>query len=244
MKKMFKKNIAILVLLLLITNLLTGCLYPQERRSENQVPYLDQLQSVQSAVDQYQEASGGLLPIKDRDMDTPIYQKYPIDFNKLMHARFLQDAPGNAFESGGVFLYVLVNVETEPTVKLIDLRVAEQLREVNLRINIYRNQHRFSPVKEMLSNTAFRLDHEKLNYDTAPYIVSPFTGNNLPVIIDTSGNAIVDYSMDIYEYLQSNDHQFETGDDVRDILVEHSVFVPAFSVPYTIDENNEPIFLN
>lgn len=243
MKKMFNKNIKLVALLILITILLTGCLYPQERRAENQVPYLDQLQSVQSAVNQFQEATGGLLPIKDRDMDTPIYQKYPIDFNRLM-PRFMQDAPGNAFESGGVFLYVLVNVETEPTVKLIDLRVAEQLREVNLRINMYRNQNRFTPVSEPLSNTAFRLDHEKLNYDTAPHIVSPFTGNNLPIIVDTSGNAIVDYSMDLYEYLQTKEHTYEQGDDIRDILVEHSVFVPAFSVPYTIDENNEPIFLN
>ena len=32
-------------------------------------------------------------------MNTPIYQKYPIDFQKIS-PRYIQEAPGNAYESG------------------------------------------------------------------------------------------------------------------------------------------------
>lgn len=219
---------------------LTGCMYPQDRLSQNQVPYLDQLEAVQSAVNQYQEARDGLLPIKDREMDTPIYQKYPIDFNKLA-PRFLQDPPGTAYESGGVYLYVLVDVEENPTVKLIDLRIAEQIRELNMRLNMYKSSNGFAPIKEVINNHAFRVDWQKLGFSEDPYVESPFTAKNLPLILNEQGEVQVDYSIDLYEFLQKHDHHFEEGEDIRDILVENSVFVPAFSTSYTIDENKEPI---
>src|SRR5690606_11553457 len=101
---------------ILASVLLSGCLYPQEKKVENQIPYEDQIKSVQTAVDQYKETTNGLLPIKTRDYETPIYIKYPIDFSKLA-PRFIATPPGNAYESGGVFQYVLIDVETNPTVK-------------------------------------------------------------------------------------------------------------------------------
>ncbi|WP_078380169.1 hypothetical protein [Sutcliffiella halmapala] len=220
--------------------LLTGCLYPQDRLQHNQVPYLDQLEAVQSSVNQFQEANGGLLPIKDRDMETPIYQKYPIDFNKLS-PRYLQDPPGTAYESGGVYLYVLVDVEENPTVKLIDLRIAEQIRDLNMRISVYKSSNGFAPVKEVINAHAFRVDWEKLGYSEEPYVESPYSDKNLPLILNDKAELQVDYSADLYEFLQKHEHKFKEGEDIRDILVENSVFVPAFSSPYTLDENNEPI---
>ena len=62
--------------------MLSGCLYPQEKLAENQIPYEDQIQSVQTAVDKFQKDNGGILPIKTRDQSTPIYEKYPIDYKK------------------------------------------------------------------------------------------------------------------------------------------------------------------
>ncbi len=109
--------------------------------SQNQVPYKDQVASVQTAVDQFKQESGGLLPIKTKDMDTPIYQKYPIDFTKIV-PRYMQDAPGNSYESGGIFAYVLVDAETKPTVKLLDLRMADTIQDVNVHLNIYRQNHK------------------------------------------------------------------------------------------------------
>lgn len=221
--------------------LLTGCLYPQDRLTQNQVPYQDQLAAVQSAVNQYREESGGLLPIKDRDMETPIYQKYPIDFNKLS-PKYMQEPPGTAYENGGVYLYVLVDVEENPTVKLIDLRISEQIRDLNVRISIYKSSNGgYAPVKEVISDSAFRVDWDKLGFSEEPHAESPYSGKNLPFILDENGEIKVDYSIDLYEFLQKHDHHFKEGEDIREILVDNSVFVPAFSQPYTLDENKEPV---
>lgn len=120
-------------LLIILSVILSGCLYPQDKLAENQVPYEDQVKSVQSAVDRFQKDNGGILPIKTRDASTPIYQKYPIDFQKLV-PKYMAEPPGNSFENGGIFQYVLVDVETKPTVKIFDLRIAETIRDVMIRI--------------------------------------------------------------------------------------------------------------
>lgn len=208
---------------------------------KNQVPYPAQIESVQSAVDQFQKDNNGILPIKTREADTPIYRKYPIDFNRLI-PRYLQDAPGTAFESGGVYQYVLVDVENQPKVKLIDLRVVDVIRELNLRINFYRQENKFPPFKGTLATNRFTIDYDKLGYEEPPYVVSPYSGNNLPLMIDGEGTIFIDYSIDLYKLLQETPHQYKFGDDIRELLVNNSVFVPAYSVPYTV-ENNEPVFL-
>jgi len=231
------------ILILLTFPLLTGCLYPQDRLKQNQIPYDQDIASVQSSVDQFREANGGLLPIKDRDMSTPIYQKYPIDFNKLS-PRYMQEPPGSAFESGGVYVYVLVDVESNPTVKLLDLKLTEEIRDLQLRLDVYRQNNGYPPFKEVIGKNLFTLDYEKLGVKEEPYAISPFTGNNLPLIMDNQAEIYVDYRMDLYEALEKFEHTYKTGDDIRDLLVANSMFVPVHSVPYTIDPTkNEPIFL-
>ncbi|MBP1942132.1 hypothetical protein J2Z26_001875 [Bacillus luteolus] len=184
------------------------------------------------------------MPIKTRDMNTPIYQKYPIDFNKLI-PKYTQDAPGTSFENGGVYLYVLVDVETEPKVKLIDLKITETIRELHFRLDNYRRINGYPPFKEVLATNVFSLDYEKLGYKEEPYVVSPFTGNNLTFVINQDIDIFVDYRPDLYLALQKEDHSYQEGDDIRDLLVENSMFVPAHSLPYTIDtEKKEPIFLD
>ncbi len=127
--------------------MLVGCMYPRENMKRNEVPYEDQLQMVQKAVDTYKEQNNGLLPIKTRDMNTPLYQKYPIDFQKIA-PRYIPEAPGNAYESGGVYQYVLVDVETNPMVKLIDVRMAEKIRDITLKLRMYRDEHQYPPYKK------------------------------------------------------------------------------------------------
>lgn len=46
------------VILLISTIFLSGCLYPDERLLQNMIPYDEQLQSVQNAVNQYKEVNG------------------------------------------------------------------------------------------------------------------------------------------------------------------------------------------
>ena len=70
-------------LLAMTVVLLAGCMYPEEQKIANQIPDVDQLAAVQRAVDEFRTETG-VLPIKTRDMDTDIYIKYLIDFEKLI----------------------------------------------------------------------------------------------------------------------------------------------------------------
>ncbi|WP_096434858.1 hypothetical protein [Alteribacter populi] len=221
---------------------LSGCLFPEESRTENQVPYDDQLQSVQTAVNQFREDSG-VLPIKTRDEETPIFQKYPVEFRSLV-PQYLQQAPGNSFENGGIFQYVLTNVEDEPEVKLIDLRSANGLQELSRRINQYRSQNNFAPVGELLGSNLLKLDYEALNFDEEPTVASPFhPTHELPVLLTTSGELVVDYRIDIQHFIDEYGMEnYSEGEDLRWLLVDHSPFVPVHSKPITV-KNGEVVFM-
>ncbi|MCA1063193.1 hypothetical protein QTG56_13850 [Rossellomorea sp. AcN35-11] len=233
------KRIRITAFILIVTmSILSGCMYPEEELSQNQIPYETQIKAVQDAIETYQDSNGGLLPIKTRDQDTHIYQKYPIDFRKLSPA-YLPEIPGNAFENGGIFQYVLVDVEEDPKVKIFDLRLAEQIRGLKIRIQA----QDYPPFKEEISNNVYTLNYKELGYDGEVYVNSPYSSKNLPLVINGDGDIFVDYSMDLFEQLQSGDKEYHSDEDIRHILVEDSFFVPAYSLPYTVDENNEPVFM-
>ncbi|AIE60555.1 hypothetical protein [Bacillus methanolicus] len=226
-------------LLIILSVILSGCLYPQDKLAENQVPYEDQVKSVQSAVDRFQKDNGGILPIKTRDASTPIYQKYPIDFQKLV-PKYMAEPPGNSFENGGIFQYVLVDVETKPTVKIFDLRIAETIRDVMIRIRA----NGYPPYKEKLADNVYSIDFKKLGFKEEPVVKSPYSNQNLPLVITGNAEVFVDYRSDLYKALQTAKHSYKPGDDIRELLVKNSVFVPAYSLPYTIDpKTKDPIFL-
>ncbi|QNF30682.1 hypothetical protein [Metabacillus elymi] len=222
--------------------LLSGCLYPEEKLQKNTIPYEDQIAAVQNSVDRFQEESGGLLPIKTRDMTTPIYQKYPIDFSALS-PKYMAEPPGTAYESGGIYLYTLVDVEENPTVKLIDLRIAETIHELTVRLDVYRQSNGYPPFKDLITNDIYTLDYEKLGYDEDPFVESPFSGENLPLVIDKNAKVYVDYRIDLFKALQEKEHSYKPGDDIRDLLVKDTYFVPAYSLPYRINEKGEPVFV-
>ena len=233
-----KRNILGFFLVLTVM-LLSGCMYPKEELAQNQIPYKDQIQAVQTAVDDFRKDNGGILPIKTKEADTPIYQKYPIDFKKIA-PKYMAEPPGNAFESGGVFQYVLVDVETNPTVKLLDLRMTETIRDIKLRIKT----NGFPPYKKQISKNVFSLDYKQLGYKEPPYVISPFTNQNLSLVITGDAEVYVDYRPDLYQALKKTDLVLKPGEDIRSILVNDSMFVPAYSLPYTVDSNGkEPVFL-
>lgn len=228
----------ILIPLALLIVILSGCMYPNERKAENKVPYTDQIESVQKAIDQFQEEKGGILPIKTRDQETPLYIKYPVDFSKIV-PNYLSAPPGNSFENGGIFQYVLIDVETNPTVKLIDLRMAEKIREIKIRLQA----HKYPPFKDTLANNVYTIDFSKLGYKSEPYVTSPYSQNNLSFVMDGKGEIYVDYISDLYQLLKDSKETYRQGDNVIGLLTEGSPFVPAYSLPYTVDENNEPIYM-
>ncbi|MUK87263.1 hypothetical protein GMD78_02455 [Ornithinibacillus sp. L9] len=238
MKYTYIRYCTLFVMLLL----LSGCLYPNGELSKNQVPNETQLETVQNAVTQYQESSNGLLPIKTKDNDTPIFEKYLIDFTALKERNLITEIPGNAYENGGVYQYTLINPEENPEVKLIDLRITEEIRRINVKLDQYRNKHIYPPFGEEIANGLFHIDHEALGFDDPLYIKSPYSAENLPIIMDTNGTLYVDYRIDLNNALDEYEHNYSEGDDIRYLLAENTPFAPAYSLPYTL-QDGEPIFM-
>ncbi|MYL32739.1 hypothetical protein GLW08_17500 [Pontibacillus yanchengensis] len=230
-----------MLMIVLIPFILTGCLYPDENLTKNQVPNTVQLQSMQTAIDQFKESHPYELPIKNREKETPVFQKYPIDFSRLKEANILAEAPGNSFQRGGVYQYVLIHPEEDPTVKVIDIRATQNLTQVNIRLAAYRNEHRYPPFGEKVADDIYTINYKKLGYDDPPQVKSPYTQNLLPIVMDVEGDLYIDYRPDLYDFLQKYEHNYKTGDDIRYLLAEHSPIVPANSLPYTI-KDGEPVF--
>lgn len=232
------------LLLVIITSmfLLTGCLYPKEELAKNQIPNESQLEMVQNAVDQYVEMTDGLVPIKTKPSDVDIYEKYLIDFTILKENNLISEIPGTAYENGGAYQYIILDPENNPRVKLIDLRISDKLRELYTKLDIYRSEHLYPPFGEQIEKGIYKLNYEKLGYKSEPHVVSPFTKNNLPFVMNTDGELFVDYRIDLQQALDEFDHSFEEGDDIRSILEDNYHFVPVYSLPYTI-KDGEPVFL-
>jgi hypothetical protein len=224
------------ILLAFICIFLTGCLYPEENGIKI-YPDEQSVETVQKAVEAYREDNDGVLPLKNKEADTDIYTKYLIDFSRLV-PRYLSEIPKNAFEQGGVFQYTIVNAEDAPTVKIFDLRIAEKVREIQLRITMLE----YPPFKDMISKDVYSLDFTKIGYENPPTVESPFTGQNLSFVINSNGQIFVDYSSDLYQYLKTMDMPIDSQEDIRSILYSETPFVPAYSLPYTIDEFGEVSF--
>ncbi|MFB5661660.1 hypothetical protein [Alteribacillus sp. HJP-4] len=229
-------SMAILSLLIL-----SGCMFPESERAENQVPYENQLASVQQAVEQYRE-DNGVLPIQNRDENIPEYQKYVVDFRKMM-PRYLQEPPGNSFESGGPFQYVIIDPEEEAEVKVIDLRVMNEIQAFEREIQAYIKKNEYAPIKEAVGPNVYKIDMERLDYHREAKVESPYFNTTLPLLINQNGKVLIDYSIDLNIALREHEHNFEPGDNIMPVLTDNYPIVPAFSVPYTIDNNNEPEFL-
>jgi hypothetical protein len=217
--------------------ILTGCMYPEEQKTESQVPDVDQLAAVQRAIGEYQ-VDTGVLPIKTRDMDTDIYIKYLVDFEKLV-PKYLASSPANAYEKGGIFQYIIWNPEEEPTVKLVDLRVPERIREVNIRFMATQ----YPQYKDKLVEHVYTINYENIGYKEEITVSSPYSNNQLPIVVTSEGNLYVDYSIDLYQYMEDKNITAEPGEDIRELLVDAYPVVPAYSLPYTVNHNNEPIFM-
>jgi hypothetical protein len=232
------KKISLISLLFFTSLLLSGCMYPDSERAENQKPYEDQLNSVQVAVDKYQESSGGLLPIKTRDQSVDQYIKYPIEFQKIVPA-YLSEIPPNAYENGGLFQYVIIDVEENPTVKLVDLRSAEKIRDLNIKLGV----NGYGPIAGEIAENVYKLDYKIMGYKEEQTVPSPYSEVNLPLVATGDGTIYIDYSIELNRILQEDKPTVKPGEDIRYLLVDKFPVLPAYSLPYTVNENNEPEFL-
>lgn len=220
--------------------LLSACGYPGDPNVQEHV-YPAQIQTVQSAVNEYHKDTG-VLPIQTRDQKTPLYKKYPIDFNRLL-GKYLPNAPQNAYANGGIFEYVLVHAEKNPTVKVADLQNEQVLQELQTKINFFRYSHHFTPIGKIIVPKRYTIDYKKLGYHTPPYVTSPFTGYQLGFVIGPNSKVHIDYRKDLHAFMKKFGGSYKPGEDIRHILVDHSPFVPIDSFPYTINSSGDPIFL-
>src|SRR5690625_872571 len=159
-----KKNIQKILIVPMVLILLTGCLYPKSELAKNQIPNEQQLEMVQQAVIQYKEETGGLVPIKTKDSDSALYEKYLIDFTELKEAQLISETPGTAYENGGVYQYVILTPDDDPQVKLIDLRTTEKLREINVKLDIYRSKNMYPPFGPQIEKGVYQINYEKLGF--------------------------------------------------------------------------------
>lgn len=206
---------------------LSGCLYPEAEKRKNSGPMDVHITSVADAIMRYHKETR-VYPILNSTLQTPIYEKYIIDMNKL-YPNYLGYLPANAFESGGPHLYVLVDMEHNPTVKLIDLTTSSKVESMQRLINEYKFSKGEYPFGEATSSFTYTIDYQKLKV-SVPEVQSPFSGKSLPLHITNKGEVIVDYTLDIGIYM--NQGYTFNGDDVRGILVQNSFFVPVKSVRY------------
>ncbi|PSL50486.1 hypothetical protein B0H94_10398 [Salsuginibacillus halophilus] len=226
MQFMYKAAFAFVILILT-----AGCFYPGS--SESSVPHDTQLEEVQAAVDQYQDDQG-VLPLQNRDADTPELERYVVNFRELV-PRYLAEPPPNSFEEGGIYQYMLIDVQENPEVKVMDLSMMDDIQSFQQEVNRYIQANDFAPLEDALGENVYAVDEDSLSVSEAS-VESPYSGNPLPLRVNQHGEVIVDYAPDIYQKLEHEEVSVDDYDDLREILLENEPFIPMFSVPYELDE--------
>ncbi|MFG0215060.1 hypothetical protein ACFU8X_18300 [Brevibacillus porteri] len=225
----WRKSFKLVISLTILSSLLSGCLYPDERRAENQIPSTFFVEATQKAIEQFQKDTA-VLPIVTKPLDTPIFEKYEIDFRKMI-PKYMPDVPGNAFEKGGVYKYVLIDVDTKPTVKLIHLTAVSTVADVQSEVDRYKGHFEKLPVLADLGNGYYSIDHERLGLK-AWQVPSTMGTYLLPLVMNAEGQVGIDYAADIAQLLRDTKVTVPEKTDPRYVLARNSMFVPAKSFPY------------
>lgn len=213
--------------------LLNGCLYPDEMRKQNNVNLQEYLPVVQQAVDVYREKTG-VLPIKNSEIETPLYEKYVIDFQKLKERGLMSTLPPNAFESGGTYIYVLIHVEEKPEVRLMDLKGYQTVQELQAKVEGYKTKNGKLPKGEPVSNGFHYLDFTQLGMKD-PQLKSLFNRNQtVSFVLHDSGKVGIDIAPDLAKEIEKQQlaSKLEAKQDLREILIQSIPFVPVPSFSY------------
>lgn len=211
--------------------LTAGCLYPEDQTPGNQVSARESVLTVEDAVDRYKQHTG-LLPIQNAGQAVPVYEKYKIDFGKLKRMSFLASIPPMAFENGGAYQFLIIDEETKPTVKLLDLAVFQAVSNVQDKVDEYRVSHRnANPAGEELYSGFRSMDFDKLGI-SAPDIRSMYSQQTLNLMVDEGGRVYVDYAIDIVTAIKKLQDTPQPEEDLRRKLIEASYFVPVKSPVY------------
>lgn len=74
-------------------------------------------------------------------------------------------------------------------------------------------------------------------------VPSPYSDAQLPIVIGGDGEFYVDYSIDLHRILQNENPDVQEGEDIRRLLADEYPVLPAYSLPYTVNSEKEPVFL-
>ncbi len=226
-------------LFILLMFMLCGCMNPGNAASLGHTAYSADVQSVQSAVMSYKK-DNGVLPIKNSKEDTPVYTKYQIDFNRLK-GQYMAQPPSNAYSEGGYFDYVIINAETSPSVKVVDLTLVNTVQEIQQKVDEYRQRKGYAPLGGVISPKRYKINFKDLGYENPPAVISPYSGKELGFIMDDNAKIYINYLPDLYDAAKKQ-HSKDLHGDIRHLLTDHSLYAPVESLPYTI-KNNQIVFL-
>jgi hypothetical protein len=230
-KKKLKSGILLVILTVTVLSL-SGCMYPKNELKQNQAAPKEAVRNVQAAIDQYQSETG-MLPMKNSDADTPVYEKFLVDFAQLKNKGYLISIPTAAFENGGNYYFLIINEETKPQVKLMNLKTYQQINDIQSWVTEYANNHNGEwPKGEQAYPGYFYIDYKAMN-KKAPDLRSDYSYQTLAAIMDEQGHVYMDYGIDIMQTIQKNGEDGLTADtDLRSILVDTDMFVPVKAPAY------------
>lgn len=233
---------AVLTALALALLPLAGCMYPDDYTPSNQVSAKEAVRTVQDAVDRYKEDTG-LLPIENATEATPKYEKFRLDFAKLKRMGYLSELPKEAFESGGSAQFLIVDEEENPQVKLLDLTVYQAIGTIQSKVNAYVLKHKGQQPAGEEAYPDFRtLDYKKLGIDD-PALRSMYTGRIMDLLIDPGSVVYADYGIDITQALEKSGAKPSPDDDLRELLVSESFYVPVKSPVYRLTDGSPRAYL-
>ncbi|WP_409346596.1 hypothetical protein [Paenibacillus sp. MBLB4367] len=215
--------------------LLSGCMYRGEVQKGYSLASGEYLTVVQNAVDTYRKATG-VLPIKTKPQETPLYEKYLIDFKKIKDRNMISTVPTNAFENGGTALYVIVDAETKPTVKLMDLTAYQKVVQLQADVDAYKAKKDVLPLGSQVAPSMYSLDFDKLGQKMEQFR-SPYSNQFLTVILSESGQVAIDYGPEIMKLINKKSIKPDPSQDLRSLLVEEGFYVPVRSFPYYWSDN-------
>ncbi|OUS77380.1 hypothetical protein B1748_06140 [Paenibacillus sp. MY03] len=217
---------------------LSGCMYPKERLKGKVAPK-EAIRNVQGAIDQYYDDLQ-LLPIKNSSQSVPVYEKYLIDFGKLQAKGYISDVPAASFEGGGHYYFLILDEETEPRVKLMDIVTSQRINDIQNWVNAYIKENTAVPKGDSIYPGFYEIDYGKLK-QKEPIITSVYSGTTQRAIVDEDGTVFTDYGIDIMQLLERNgEASYEENIDLRTLLVDSSDYVPVKSPAYKLVEG-EPV---
>ncbi|MBB3109274.1 hypothetical protein FHS18_001326 [Paenibacillus phyllosphaerae] len=219
---------------------LSGCLYPDDELEQSQIPAKDAILSVQSVIDQYQKDTG-LLPIVNSEPETPVYEKYQVDFGKLVRLKYVSDIPSAAFEKGGSYYFLIINEETDPTIKLMNLVLYQKVNDIQRAVQAYATANNgVLPKGDERYPGFYQIDYGKLKKSELK-VQSVYSGQTLQTMMDDKGNVYIDYAVDLMQAAQKAGlDQIPEKQDLRPYLVDTSDFVPVKSTVYYLVQG-EPV---